>query len=711
MECNKEEALRAKAIAENKMQSKDFMGARKFVVKAQQLHPEVENISRLLSVCDVHCAAESKMFGNEMDWYGILQVDQTADDTTIKKQYRKFALLLHPDKNQSAGAEAAFKLVGEAQRVLLDKQKRSFHDMKRGTSYKPGIPHKPPQQASSNVGAVRQTRPQNNFPSNPNSHVRASNAQHQGQMPQAQSANARETFWTLCPHCFVRYQYFKEFLGMTLRCQSCKNSYTALDMRASRSDVTKPVSSQQQAPWKPIHVGQEIKKPSSNAGFQAGQKGPSKSHMNGGEGSKLRRSNSQKRKKRFESSESDESDSTSLDSEEVEIHEAGNATGSQHFDSDGDRQTRRSNRNKRHVSYDENASGDEQISAPSKKNKVNGSTEEKVDGSNASGSAFGEESKKKESSVDDLNENVASSTEKRSAAHDGFDSSIDPTPDLTPEPTFYECPDPDFCDFDKSREESCFEVGQLWAAYDTVDAMPRFYAKIKKIYASGFKLQITWLEANPNDEVEIEWTNSDLPYSCGKFKLGQTEITEDRLMFSHVVNGFKSIGRNSFMIYPRVGETWAIFKNWDLQWSWTTEKERTFEYDFVEILSDYDKVVGIRVAPLVKLKGYASLFCRKKVSEIHIQPSEFLRFSHMVPSYTTTGNEEKKVLKGYIELDPASTTLNIEEIDPPQLDTNNRVNGLSNTAEENGTVNVAGNSATPYSENKGSRVKHKNGIK
>jgi curved DNA-binding protein CbpA len=29
----------------------------------------------------------------------------------IKKQYRKFALQLHPDKNKFSGAEAAFKLI------------------------------------------------------------------------------------------------------------------------------------------------------------------------------------------------------------------------------------------------------------------------------------------------------------------------------------------------------------------------------------------------------------------------------------------------------------------------------------------------------------------------------------------------------------------------------------------------------------------------
>jgi DnaJ-class molecular chaperone len=60
----------------------------------------------MLTVCDIHCAAGTKVNG-EIDWYGILQVVFTNDDTVIKKQYRKLTLLLHPDKNKFAGAEAA----------------------------------------------------------------------------------------------------------------------------------------------------------------------------------------------------------------------------------------------------------------------------------------------------------------------------------------------------------------------------------------------------------------------------------------------------------------------------------------------------------------------------------------------------------------------------------------------------------------------------
>lgn len=129
MECNKEEASRAKDLASLKLQGGDYVGAKRIALKAQQLYPGLENISQLLTVCEVHCCAALKING-ETDWYGILQVETNADDMLLKKQYRKLALLLHPDKNKYAGAEAAFKLIGEAHMTLTDQVKRSVHDSK-----------------------------------------------------------------------------------------------------------------------------------------------------------------------------------------------------------------------------------------------------------------------------------------------------------------------------------------------------------------------------------------------------------------------------------------------------------------------------------------------------------------------------------------------------------------------------------------------------
>lgn len=108
MECNKDDAIRAKELSEKKMAENDFEGARNYALKAQKLYPEIGNISQLLSVCDVHCSARKKMLGVDKDWYAILQIEQLVDESTVKKQYKRLALVLHPDKNRLPGAEAAF---------------------------------------------------------------------------------------------------------------------------------------------------------------------------------------------------------------------------------------------------------------------------------------------------------------------------------------------------------------------------------------------------------------------------------------------------------------------------------------------------------------------------------------------------------------------------------------------------------------------------
>jgi len=69
-----------------------------------------------------------KASGN--DYYKILGVDRNASEDDIKKAYRKLALKLHPDKCSEAGAEEAFKQVGEAFGVLSDGEKRQVYDQR-----------------------------------------------------------------------------------------------------------------------------------------------------------------------------------------------------------------------------------------------------------------------------------------------------------------------------------------------------------------------------------------------------------------------------------------------------------------------------------------------------------------------------------------------------------------------------------------------------
>lgn len=69
------------------------------------------------------------MAETKRDYYEVLGVDKKADESTIKKAYRKLALKYHPDKNQGdKEAENKFKEVNEAYEILSDKDKRQRYD-------------------------------------------------------------------------------------------------------------------------------------------------------------------------------------------------------------------------------------------------------------------------------------------------------------------------------------------------------------------------------------------------------------------------------------------------------------------------------------------------------------------------------------------------------------------------------------------------------
>ncbi|MCL7031417.1 hypothetical protein MKW94_016897 [Papaver nudicaule] len=257
------------------------------------------------------------------------------------------------------------------------------------------------------------------------------------------------------------------------------------------------------------------------------------------------------------------------------------------------------------------------------------------------------------------NERVESTN--RNAEEVAEDEKVEHEPEL-----FVEIANPDFYDFRGDKSVECFAVDQIWAIFDDLDPMPRFYARINKVYYSPFKVDITWLEfvAEGTDETACAWETSGLPVACGKFIHGEDDCIEDIDSFSHEIIGDKGVGW-SYNIYPRKGETWALYKNWNIEWSSDPDNHREYEYEFVVILSDYAKKSGISVAHLVKLKGFVSLFKPTKnngVDSFQIPPSEMLRFSHRIPSFRTNGDERKDVREGYFELNPDSLPSNLEQV-------------------------------------------------
>ncbi|XAR50339.1 hypothetical protein NMG60_11004633 [Bertholletia excelsa] len=232
MECNKDEAARAKRIAEEKLKESDISGAKRFAVKAQSLFPGLEGLRQLVAILDVYIAAEKKING-EVDCYGILGVGPFADDGTLRRHYRKLALLLHPDKNKSAGAEGAFKILSEAWSLLSDRAKKRAYDQKLNLSR---IFQKNTT-SNTSMPAGRNGLYAFNSQGNPRTtsiSPQSSKLQSTSVPPHPPKAN---TFWTLCNFCKMQYEYLRDYINQNLRCPNCQQPFHAVEMPAPPTTV------------------------------------------------------------------------------------------------------------------------------------------------------------------------------------------------------------------------------------------------------------------------------------------------------------------------------------------------------------------------------------------------------------------------------------------------------------------------------------------
>ncbi|KFK41766.1 hypothetical protein AALP_AA2G169400 [Arabis alpina] len=211
-------------VAEKKLSMNDYFGAKKFVNKAQNLYPELDGLKQVLTMIHVYISASKKTKG-EADWYRVFGVDPLADDETVKKQYKKLALLLHPDKNKCNGAEEAFKLVSEAWCLLSDKAKRIAYDQKWKTKtgmQRPPNPHKP----RSNTPA-----PADWSQKNRNAGVDPSGSNKPKPPPADWSQKHVDMFWTMCNECKTQCRLVRDHrLNKVILCPNCGQSFTATEI-------------------------------------------------------------------------------------------------------------------------------------------------------------------------------------------------------------------------------------------------------------------------------------------------------------------------------------------------------------------------------------------------------------------------------------------------------------------------------------------------
>ncbi|CAI0406015.1 unnamed protein product [Linum tenue] len=197
------EAERLLGVAGKLLQSRDFTGSKDFAVLAQETDPLLDGSDQILAIADVLLSSDKKISDDHHhDWYSILQLDPAADFDLIKKQYRRLALLLHPDKNKFPFADHAFKLVADAWAVLSDSSKKSPFD--------------------------RDFFSLNNNNSAPTA-VNSNSNSSSGDMNHSSSRRSSRmaSFWTLCPYCYIMYEYPRVYEDCCLRCQKCERAFHA----------------------------------------------------------------------------------------------------------------------------------------------------------------------------------------------------------------------------------------------------------------------------------------------------------------------------------------------------------------------------------------------------------------------------------------------------------------------------------------------------
>ncbi|XP_027330948.1 uncharacterized protein LOC113846655 [Abrus precatorius] len=217
------EAERLLGIAEKLLHTRDLMGSREFAVLAQETEPLLEGSDQILAIVDVLLAADKRV-NNHPDWYAVLQVDRRSDNLElIRKQYRRLALLLHPDKNRFYFADHAFKLVADAWALLSDSIKKSNYD--KGLSFFSPVDLSIPSWVQQDKLPVRRTGPVPG-PGPGIGPIDRNSASARDEISADENSRQRNSsFWTACPYCYRLYEYPRIYEGCCLRCQNCERSF------------------------------------------------------------------------------------------------------------------------------------------------------------------------------------------------------------------------------------------------------------------------------------------------------------------------------------------------------------------------------------------------------------------------------------------------------------------------------------------------------
>ncbi|XP_073286232.1 uncharacterized protein [Primulina huaijiensis] len=671
MESGIEEAHKAKAIAEKQFIERDFMAAKNCALKAQKLCPELQGISQMVATFGVHAASVAKING-EIDFYSILGMDPSAEKPKLKKRYKKLAILLHPDKNKTIGADGAFRLVSEAWALLSDNVKRNSYDQRRNLFFGYGA----------GAGGY------DNCSKYPASHGRL------------------DSFWTVCTSCHVQYEYLRKYVNKRLTCKNCRGVFIAIETGLATANGAFQYSTYSCTPENGYgsHGCAATFAPTITGCFAP----------NGVLGHHTRY-------------ESEYVSSTSLQSNSCGnavgvMDHNGLSTSSVPCQTNGDTNKTKangkhhtlkatckmgSNGYKGHRDTSQSKRGrpakkrklDEGITFTSEQERLSPSVAMEAKTANGNGnlkptckiSTTSEASARRHSATSafDVRQMLidkarsvilrkldemrlaseaaaASNSSERAVADKCSDAArIKSSIDTARQPELKRSisvtltvPDSDFHDFDQDRLEECFKPKQIWALYDEEDGMPRLYCLIRDVISlNPFKIHISYLNSRSDSEFgSVNWLDSGFTKSCGNFRVFYSEMVEQVNIFSHLLRREKAGRGGCVRIYPRGGDIWAVYRNWSPDWNRTTPHNVRHQYEMIEVIEDYSEDHGVWVTPLIKLEGFKTVYQRNTNSNAvrWIPRKEMLRFSHQVPSCSLKV-EGTNLPEGCWDLDPAAT--------------------------------------------------------
>ncbi|XWS36692.1 hypothetical protein CRYUN_Cryun20dG0107300 [Craigia yunnanensis] len=697
MEANKEEALKAKEIAEKRFCERDFTVAKNYALKAKSLYPGLEGISQMVSTFEVYVASEAKCNG-DIDYYSILGLKPSADKEAVKKQYRKMAVLLHPDKNKCVGADGAFKLVSEAWALLSDRIKKGSNDIKRKKQMPSAVVHT--STYSAGLTGV-------------------------SSCPNSTSQGRLDTFWTVCTSCKVQYEYLRKYVNKRLSCKNCRGTFIAVETGSAPVNGSFPY-----CPWSYVpsngygshgydgvtyvptnatfftgngvsghHSGHGYEYVS-NMSFQwssvsgtstgiVGDNGVSAISTDGvyqtngdarGAGSKVKSDTNGKRSMK-----------------NFAAHTAPNLSNG-YNESSGSKTGRLEKKRKVIVGsnirngYEDkglksseaglaNGTGverDPKLANPSEPPNRQCSMAPAFDARKLLIDKARIEIRKKLEEIRLASEAAAAASEAAAAAsavelgtecgqpsaagmalkRTNLAVSIHQSVPDKRAPISIIVPDSDFHDFDKDRSEECFKPKQIWALYDEDDGMPRLYCLIREVVSvKPFKILITYLNSKTDNEFgSVNWLDSGFTKSCGHFRSWTSDIIDQVNIFSHLLRGEKAGRGGCVRIFPKSGDIWAVYQNWSPDWNRSTPDDVRHQYEMVEVLEDYSEELGVWVTPLVKLAGFKTVYQRNTNNDAirWIPRREMFRFSHQVPSWLLRG-ESGDLPNHCWDLDPAAT--------------------------------------------------------